>query len=99
MPRPRRNPFTILLGVMGVVFTLTAANYGFAVVRGVKSASAGERAEPHPLQAFMDRHGTGILVGELVILAIATVGSVAVDHAEGERMRRERQAVRGRDGE
>ena len=67
--------------------------------RGVRSASAGERAETHPLQSFMDRHGTAILVGELVILAIATVGSVAVDHAEGERIRRERQAVRGRDGE
>ena len=99
MARPRRNPFTILLGVMGVVFTITAANYAFAVLRVVKAAKEGAAAEPHPLQMVMDRHGTAILVGELVILAVATIGSVALDHAEGERIRRARQAERERSGE
>ena len=84
---------------MGVVFTITAANYAFAVLRGVKAARTGAAADAHPLQAVMDRHGTSILVGELVILAIATIGSVAIDHAEGERVRRARQAEREDRGE
>lgn len=84
---------------MGVVFTITAANYSFAVLRGVKAARAGAAADPHPLQAVMDRYGTAILVGELVVLAIATIGSVALDHADGERVRRTRQAEREGSGE
>lgn len=99
MPRPRRNPFTVLLGVAGVLFTITAANYSFAVLRGVKAARDGAAVGPHPLQQVMDRHGTAILVGELVVLAIATIGSVALDHAEGERIRRARQAEREGRGE
>jgi hypothetical protein len=42
----------------------------------------------------MDRHGTSILVGELVVLAIATVGAVGLDHVEGERIRAARDAER-----
>jgi hypothetical protein len=37
------------------------------------------------LMAVMDRHGTAILVGELVVLAIATVGAVALDSRDGGR--------------
>lgn len=99
MPRSRRNPFSVLLGATGILFTLTAANYGFAVLRGVKQAAAGSTASPHVLQSLMDRHGTSILVGELVVLAIATFGAVAVDHAEGERIRKARLADRERGGE
>jgi hypothetical protein len=37
------------------------------------------------LMAVMDKHGTAILVGELVVLAIATVGVVALDNRDGSR--------------
>ena len=99
MPRPRRNPFSILLGIAGVLFTITAAHYAVAVLRGVKQASAAAEARPHPLQSLMDRHGTMILAVELVLLAVATVGSVAFDLAEGKRALRARQADRERRGE
>ena len=99
MARPRRNPFYLLLGVVGFLFTLTAANYGFAVLRGVKHAAAGDETPPHVLQTLMDRHGTSILIGELLVLAVATFGAVAVDHADGERIRRETRAGRERAGE
>jgi hypothetical protein len=33
----------------------------------------------------MDRHGTNLLTGQLIILAIATVGAVAVDHINGQK--------------
>jgi hypothetical protein len=40
----------------------------------------------------MDRHGITLLAGQLAVLAIATVGAVAVDHFEGERQKRLRAA-------
>jgi len=90
MARSRRNLFYPLLGVVGFAFTITAASYCVSVLRGLRQETAG--AEPHALQVLMDRHGTSILVGELVLLAIATVGAVGFDHVEGERLRAARDA-------
>lgn len=92
MPRPRRNLFYPLLGIVGFLFTITAASFCVSVLRGVRPETS--REEPHPLQRLMDRHGTSILVGELVVLAIATVGAVGLDHLEGERIRAAREAER-----
>jgi hypothetical protein len=77
MQRPRRNPFYVVLGLVGFLFTITASSYCLFVLRGVRPETA-QAAGPHPF------------AGQLVILAIATVGAVAVDHYEGERIRRER---------
>ena len=95
MARRRRNPFYVLLGVVGVAFTLTAVSSCLTVLRGVRPETAAVRGA-HPLERLLDRHGTAILAGELVLLAVATVGAVAVDHAEGERERAARIAARGR---
>ena len=92
MPRPRRNLFYPVLGIVGFAFTITAASSCVSVLRGVRPETAGR--EPHPLQQFMERHGTSLLVGELVVLAIATVGAVGFDHVEGERIRAARDAER-----
>ncbi|MFM9058327.1 MAG: hypothetical protein ACKOSQ_04275 [Planctomycetaceae bacterium] len=94
MARRRRNPFYLLLGVAGLAFTLTAVSSAVAVLRGVRPETAAARGA-HPIDRVLDRHGTAILVGELVVLAIATVGAVVVDHVEGERQRAERDVVRG----
>ena len=95
MARRRRNPFYALLGVVGVAFTLTAVSSCLTVLRGVRPETAAVRGA-HPLERFIDRHGTALLAGELVVLAIATVGAVALDHVDGERQRTERDAARGR---
>lgn len=93
MSRRRRNPFYLLLGIVGFLFTITAMSYCMAVLRGVRpDRAAATRA--HPVQQLMDRHGTAILAGELLVLAIATVGAVAVDHVAGERERAAREAGR-----
>ena len=93
MPRPRRNPFYAILCVTGVVFTITATSYCLSVLRGVRpETAAGSGA--HPLERIMDRYGTAILTGELLVLAIATVGAVALDPVEGERIRAAREADR-----
>lgn len=93
MRRQPTNPFYIVLGVVGFLFTITAASYCLSVLRGIRpETTAGQ--PPHPLEQLMDRHGTSLLVGQLVVLAIATVGAVAVDHVAGERVRRARAAER-----
>jgi hypothetical protein len=46
----------------------------------------------------MDRHGTAILAGELVVLALATVGAVATDHVAVRREAAARAARRPRAG-
>jgi hypothetical protein len=93
MSRRRRNPFYLLLGIVGFLFTITAMSYCMAVLRGVRpDRAAATRA--HPVQQLMDRYGTAILAGELLVLAIATVGAVAVDHVAGERERGAREAAR-----
>jgi len=88
MPRPRFNPFYPLLGIVGFLFTVTASSYCLFVLRGVRPESLS--TAPHALERLMDSHGTTLLTGQLIVLAIATVGAVAMDHFEGERQRRAR---------
>lgn len=99
MPRPRPNPFYAILGVVGFLFTITASSYCLFVLRGVRPESLS--GPPHALERIMDRHGVTLLAAQIAVLAVATVGAVAMDHIEGERMRRRRDAVdrepRGRD--
>ena len=88
MPRPRPNPFYAILGVVGFLFTITASSYCLFVLRGVRRESLS--SAPHALEQLMDRHGITLLAGQIAVLAIATVGAVAMDHFEGERQKRER---------
>jgi len=97
MPRPRTNPFTVLLGIVGIAFTLTAASYCVSVLRGVRPTAL---ASAHSFDALMSGHGTAILAGELLLLAISTAGSIAVDefgHRKTRRLLREERQRRGDD--
>jgi hypothetical protein len=95
MPRPPRNPFYVVLGVAGFAFTITAAAFCVSVLRGIRPETRSGSGS-HPMERLLDLHGTTILTAELVILAIATVGAVWLDHVAGERMRRERDTERAR---
>lgn len=96
MRRHRRNPFYVVLGVVGFLFTITATSYCLAVLRVVRPAPRGAvTATVHPLHSLMDRHGSGILAAELLVLGLATVGAVWLDHVEGERIRARRAAEQG----
>lgn len=90
MPRPRPNPFYAILGIAGFLFTITASSYCLFVLRGVRRESLSDA--PHALEQMMDRHGITLLAGQIAVLAIATVGAVAMDHFEGERQKRERSS-------
>jgi hypothetical protein len=97
MRSKRVNPFSVLLGIVGIAFTLTAACYCLFVLRGVRPETA--RAAPHLLEQLVDRWGTTALVVELVILAAATFGSIAYDEIGHDEIRRrlrdERQRLPG----
>jgi len=94
MPRPRPNPFYAILGIVGFLFTITATSYCLFVLRGVRPESLS--TPPHALERLMDRHGITLLAGQLAVLAIATVGAVAMDHFEGERQKRDRESAANR---
>lgn len=81
MRKASRNPFYIVLGVVGFVFTITAASSCLTVLRGVRRETAG--AAKTGLETFMDRHGTALMAGQLAVLALATVGAVALDEYRG----------------
>jgi hypothetical protein len=91
MPRPHRNPFYALLGIVGFLFAITASSYCVFVLRGIRPESRA--AAPHAFERLMDRHGTALLAGQLAVLAVATFGAVAVDHVAGERERKAREAA------
>lgn len=77
MRKSPRNPFYVVLGVVGFLFTITAASSCLTVLRGVRRETS--RDAKVPLEVFMHKHGTALLTGQLVVLAVATVGAVALD--------------------
>lgn len=94
MVRTRRNLFYPLLGIVGFLFTITAASYCVSVLRGVRPETASR--EPHALERLMDRHGTTLLVVEIALLAVGTVGAIAVDELGHREVRRTLQDDRPR---
>lgn len=92
MQRKKVNPFSVLLGIVGIAFTLTAACYCLFVLRGIRPETA--RAAPHLLERLVDRWGTTALVIELVALAAATFGSIAYDEIGHDAIRRRLRSER-----
>ena len=105
---PRRkfiNPFYVLLTVVGSVFALTACGYVLLLVRGNHaSAVRGVSYDDSPLLTFLDRHGLALLVGELAVLAVATVLAIGTDGFWTKRAERRTElssdggTVRGQEG-
>lgn len=97
MARKRTNPFNVVLGVVGILFTITAMSYCVFVLRGVQAAASNGTERRPVFEQFMDTYGTSVLVAQLAVLAVATVGAVAFDNAEGQRERARRQEAAQRD--
>jgi hypothetical protein len=80
------NPFYVLSGVMGVAFTITACAYGIMMLRANRGMMSAEGSDTeHPLFSLLDQHGMAILGVEVVILAIASVAAILLDHFRGKR--------------
>ncbi len=93
MAKPKRgaNPFYFLLVLVGVALVITASSFwmrAYQEVRPVRGDKAAETAESHPLWDFIDEHGNQLLIVELVVLAVLTVGAIATDEFWASRPRR-----------
>ena len=75
--RLRGNPFYVAVLVVGIVFSLTACAYGVMAFRQLRPDLAAEA--PHGLLAWMAQHGDRLLIGELLLLTLATVGAIQTD--------------------
>jgi hypothetical protein len=75
------NPFYVLLVVVGAAFAVTACAYGVTAMRALRPSRTAADAPPQSssLTEFMDEHGEQLLVGELLLLAVATVGAISTD--------------------
>lgn len=73
------NPFYILLVIAGVAFTITACAYGVMVFKAVHPGPATGKAGGENLLTFMNDYGIWLLGGELLALALTTVGAMATD--------------------
>ena len=81
------QPFYVLLIVTGLAFAITACGFGVMTftdvqgpgILGVTGGSATDSGKEHPLFKFLDRYGMQLMLIELTLLAVATVGCIATD--------------------
>lgn len=80
--RPRRpfNPFYLLLMMVGTAFCLTACAFGVMTVRGLQPlAGAAESASSQLFMHWLDQYGFRLMLIELGILGLCTVGAMTTD--------------------
>jgi len=73
------NPFYVLLLIVGTVFAITAFAYGVMTLRLGQGGPVAATTQGAALIEFLARHGTGLLIGELIVLAVLTVGAIGTD--------------------
>lgn len=74
MPQPKvKNPFYLLLLVVGTAFAITACGYGAMTVRMIepREYTSGDR--------FFDTYGLWLMVGQLGLLTILTFLVIGTD--------------------
>jgi len=85
-PREPINPFYVASGILGVAFTLTACAYGVLMLQAnrgmMRSDSLGQE---HPLLSLLNTHGVAILAIEVLLLGIASIAAIVLDHYRGRR--------------
>lgn len=74
------NPFYVLLVIVGVAFTVTACAYGVMTVRDMRATEPTPRDAPgEPLMALLRERGGTVLMVQIAILAVASIGAMATD--------------------
>ena len=82
------NPFYAMLAVVGVLFAITACAYLATSLRSSDPTLVGSEDGPF---AFFDRYGMTVLIVELVLLGMATVGAMVTDEYWMKRAQRQSQ--------
>jgi hypothetical protein len=76
-----KNPFYTLLIPVGMAFVITAFAYGFMAFVEVNATNPEAREQTrHQLGTWLNAHGTRLLIWELGVLSVLTVGAIATDH-------------------
>ncbi len=95
MSQPYRNPFFLLLVIVGSLFVVTASAYGLMAFQTMP-ASAGNMAgnmageaklgeikppvwDDHPLWRWLREHAVRMLLAEVAALAVLTVAAIGTD--------------------
>jgi len=73
------NPFYVVLIVVSVLFVITVCGYTLLTFSTIKSAAEKQEPPEHGLLTFMDRHGVSLMLAEVAVLAVATVGAISTD--------------------
>jgi hypothetical protein len=81
------NPFYAGLVLFGVAFTVTACAYAVMTYRAldVRLDSAAESG----FMSLLANHGAAIMGVEVLLLSIATVGAIGLDHCRRSRAQRD----------
>jgi hypothetical protein len=76
----RSNPFYVVLVIVGIFFAITAFAYCVMAFRAVRPADVGFTSESGQwLMQLLDKHGMWIMLGQIVVLAVATFGAITTD--------------------
>jgi hypothetical protein len=90
-PREPRNPFYLLLLIIGVIFVLTVLAYALVPVLEEKARDAGAIPPPSPFRDALRRDGWKWVLGEVALLVIVGLMSMGLDRYR--RWQRERAAA------
>lgn len=75
-----KNPFYTLLIPAGLVFVVSVFAYGFMAFLAVNGTNAEATSQAgHPLFVWLDHHGEGLVLWELGVLAVLSLGAMATD--------------------
>ena len=75
-----KNPFYTLLIPVGMVFVISVFAYGFMAFMQVNATNLTARQQAsHPLFTWLDVHGTRLVLWELAVLGVLTVGAITTD--------------------
>jgi hypothetical protein len=69
----------VLLVAAGIAFSVTATAYFVMALKGSNRAAAVSVQDSPVLLTFLDRYGTRLLTGELLVLGVATFGAIGTD--------------------
>jgi hypothetical protein len=90
--REPRNPFYLLLLVVGMVFVLTVLAYALVPVLEQKALDAGVVPPPSPFRDALRRDGWKWVLGEVGVLIVVGLLSMGLDRFRRWRRERERPA-------
>ncbi len=75
-----KNPFYTLLIPVGMAFVVTVFAYWYMASTRINTTNREAREQAkHPLFIWLDEHGTQLVLWELAVLGVLTVGAIATD--------------------